>query len=270
MNQPQENSSSEEKRKPGAGRPLRLPFTNRRQDAGGWVYDHRIGLCVTIIIYLVFGIAFISSKILLNSRAPYKGMVIDIQNVEALEKERDRLLEELKKKNSSIDWKSIRNVSSNENALNENLKDEKGTNTAQLNASAEEVERNMRLNREAYEQGLREAQKAGERGEETKKQEKSTDRHVKGTVTVSFSLVNPIRYSRHLVKPAYRCEGGGDVTVRITVSRSGEVIHAQVVSGGDECMRQTAVESALNSQFDINESAPERQQGTITYVFIPQ
>ncbi|MBQ5754016.1 MAG: energy transducer TonB, partial [Alistipes sp.] len=37
---------------------LRLPFDDRKQDAGGWAYDHRIGLSVTLIVYLLIGIAF--------------------------------------------------------------------------------------------------------------------------------------------------------------------------------------------------------------------
>ena len=37
---------------------LKLPFDNRSQDIGTWAYDHRIGLCVTIIIYLLLGIGF--------------------------------------------------------------------------------------------------------------------------------------------------------------------------------------------------------------------
>jgi hypothetical protein len=47
-------------------------------------------------------------------------------------------------------------------------------------------------------------------------------------------------------------------------------VSAWVQSGGDECMRQTAIESARNSRFDINNNAPAKQQGTITYIFIPQ
>ena len=50
----------------------------------------------------------------------------------------------------------------------------------------------------------------------------------------------------------------------------GEVVNASVVSGGDDCMRSTAVQAARNSRFDINDSAPARQNGTITYIFIPQ
>ena len=42
---------------------LRLPFDNRQKDFVEWIYDNRIGLCVTIIIYLVASIVFVSAKI---------------------------------------------------------------------------------------------------------------------------------------------------------------------------------------------------------------
>lgn len=55
-------------------------------------------------------------------------------------------------------------------------------------------------------------------------------------MTVSFSLTDPVRTSRSLNIPAYRCEGGGDVVVEITVNRAGEVVNARVQSGGDEVL----------------------------------
>ena len=249
---------------------VRLPFDNRRTDAMSWIYDHRVGLCVTIILYLVLSIAFVITKIGTSKRAANETIYIDLGAVELLEQERDRLLEEVRRKNSNIDWNSIRNLSSNENALNENLEDEKGTDVAELNAAAEATERERRANREAYERGLREAKAIGEKkGSGTGDKEKKDSKR-KGTVTVSFSLKNPTRYSRHLIKPAYRCEGGGEVVVAILVNQRGEVTSAWVESGGDECMRQIAVESARNSRFDINNNAPAKQLGTITYIFIPQ
>ena len=251
-------------------RPLRLPFDGRKQDIGGWAYDHRIGLCITLIVYLVLGIAFFSSKILLGRKSSTQGMYIDLSTVELLERERDRLAEEVRRANSQIDWNAIRNTSSNENALNENLQDDRGTNTAALNSSAEEVEQRMRANREAFERGMAEVKSITKRGEGDDKGEQRSDTKAKGRVTVSFSLKNPVRYSRHLIKPAYRCEGGGEVVVNITVNQRGEVTSAYVASGGDECMRTTAVQSAKGSKFDYNESAPKQQQGTITYIFIPQ
>ena len=115
----------------------------------------------------------------------------------------------------------------------------------------------------AEERAIRERNGAG-------KDEERQDRKVKGRVTVSFSLTDPVRTSRSLNIPAYRCEGGGDVVVEITVNRAGEVVNARVQSGGDECMRESALRAARVSRFNIDQSAPARQQGTITYIFIPQ
>ena len=61
--------------------------------------------------------------------------------------------------------------------------------------------------------------------------------------------------------------GGGEVVVNIAVNQRGEVISAQIASGGDECMRQTAISAAKSSRFDHNSDAPAKQEGTITYIF---
>lgn len=262
----------------GAAKPLRrprlkLPFDNRSEDIGSWAYDHRVGLCVTIIVYLLLGIGFFASKIVIGRKVSQHGMYIDLQELAALEQERDRLAEEVRRANQNIDWSKIRNTSSNENALNENLADDRGTNTSSLNEDAEAVEQRMRANREAYERGLKDAKRAGERTEGDKNNDSSgnkSDKKVKGSVTVSFSFDNPVRYSRHLVKPAYRCEGGGEVVVKVAIDRAGKVLYAYVESGGDECMRQTAVSAAKGSRFGHNNSAPAKQEGVITYIFIPQ
>ena len=272
-----QNTTSEDGYKPPQRprrRPLRLPFDNRKQDVGTWAYNHRVGLCITIIIYLVIGIGFFASKIVVGRKMSQQGMFIDLQDIEMLERERDRLAEEVRRANQKIDWSKISNTSSNENALNENLTDDRGTNTSALNEDTEAVEARMRANREAYEKGLKDAKRAGERDKSDDKSEdkgnKNNDKKAKGSVTVSFSFKDPVRYSRHLVKPAYRCEGGGEVVVIVGLDRTGKVIYAFVESGGDECMRQTAVAAAKGSRFDHNNSAPAKQEGTITYIFIPQ
>ena len=259
------------------GRPrrarLRLPFDNRREDAGEWAFDHRAGLCVTLIAYLLLAIAFVGAKIVVGGRPAAQGFYIDLQQLEQLAAEKERLEREVRRRQQQepIDWKSIRNDVSNENAkLDESLRDDRGTNTAALNDAADAAQERMRANREAYERGLAEAEAIRRRRERTDERGESSDRKVQGRVTVSFSLVDPVRHARHLVVPAYQCEGGGEVVVRITVNRAGEVTHASVASGGDDCMRETAVRAARNSVFDINDAAPARHTGTITYIFIPQ
>ncbi len=265
-----ENSQETSPKTPRRPR-LKLPFDNRREDAGSWAYDHRVGLCVTLIAYLVLMIAFVSSKIVVGRRASQQGMYIDLQTLAELEQERDRLEREVQQRQeqNAIDWRSIRNQASNENALNEALRDDRGTNAAELNEAAAEAEARMRANREAYEEGLAEERAIRERRGVKDGTERS-DRKIKGRVTVSFSLSNPVRTSRWLEVPAYRCEGGGEVIVAITVNRAGEVTTARITEGGDECMRQAALEAARASLFNIDSSAPARQNGTITYIFIPQ
>ena len=262
----------DDKPKPARRPRIKLPFDNRREDVGSWTYDHRIGLCVTLIAYLALMIVFVSSKIVVGRRTHQQGMYIDLQTLAEMEQERDRLEREVRERQrqEEIDWRSIRNQASNENALNEKLRDDRGTNAAALNEAAAEAEARMRANREAYERGLAEAEAIRRRRERTDERGENSDRKVQGRVTVSFSLVDPVRHARHLVVPAYQCEGGGEVVVRITVNRAGEVTHASVASGGDDCMRETAVRAARNSVFDINDAAPARHTGTITYIFIPQ
>ena len=269
MEQTSDNTKKTNPQPPRPRQPrLRLPFDNRRQDFISWIYDNRIGVCVVTIVYLLISIIFVSAKIGASKREVPETIYIDLGQVELVSEELERLKQEVRK--SDIDWKSIRNLSSNENALNENLEDEKGIDASELNAAAEAVERERKANQAAYERGLREANAIGENRKSGEGAKERKDSKRKGSVTVSFSFNNPVRYSRHLVKPAYRCEGGGEVVVAAVLNQRGEVVSAWVQSGGDECMRQPAVESARNSRFDINNNAPAKQQGTITYIFIPQ
>lgn len=275
--EPQETNGVEQKpvrRRQTHGARLHLPFENRHKDAGEWAYDHRVGLSVMIICYLVLGIVFVGSKIILNDKPHLQGIYIDLQDLETLAEEKERLEREVEMKQlqANIDWSSVRNLTSNEALLNENLKDDRGTRTEALNASAREIAEGMESNRAAYEAGLAEAEAILDKGR-AKSEDKTTegqDSKFKGNVTVSFVLKDPVRTKRHLVVPAYRCEGGGEVVVAITVNRGGEVTAAKIVSGGDESMREAALDAAWKSLFNIDMSAPERHNGTITYLFIPQ
>lgn len=275
--EPQETNGVEQKsvrRRQTHGARLHLPFENRHKDAGEWAYDHRVGLSVMIICYLVLGIVFVGSKIILNDKPHLQGIYIDLQDLETLAEEKERLEREVEMKQlqANMDWSSVRNLTSNEALLNENLKDDRGTRTEALNASAREIAEGMESNRAAYEAGLAEAEAILDKGR-AKSDDKTTegqDSKFKGNVTVSFVLKDPVRTKRHLVVPAYRCEGGGEVVVAITVNRGGEVTAAKVVSGGDESMREAALDAAWKSLFNIDMSAPERHNGTITYLFIPQ
>ena len=242
---------------------LQLPFEQKKNDAGEWAYDHRIGLCVTLLAYLVLAIAFMVGKIVVGAKPSVQGIIIDTKTLAELEAEKMRLEQEVRARQQAQeggDWRDVRNQYSND----------RGSMSSSLKESAEAVGERMQANRDAYEQGLAEERAIRERMGRSGKDDRTQDSRARGRVTVSFSLTDPVRTRRYLEVPAYQCEGGGEVVVGITVNPSGEVVAAKVASGGDDCMREAALEAARNSLFNIDDSAPARQSGTITYLFIPQ
>lgn len=72
------------------------------------------------------------------------------------------------------------------------------------------------------------------------------------------------------VRAACELQCGKGMAETVEGYRAGEVIAASVVSGGDECMRSASLRAARNSTVNIDETAPVKQNGTITYIFIPQ
>lgn len=254
---------------------LRLPFDNRKKDAGAWAYDHRIGLCITLVVYLLLAIAFVGAKIAVGGGSPRTTVYIDLNTLADLEAERDRLEEQVRQRQAEeqFDWEKVQNVHSNENVLNEHLKTDRGNQASELNADAAAAAERMRANREAYERGLAEADaiRHGDRGENSETaSDQREDAKVAGYVTVRLDVKNPTRTERRLITPAFRCEGGGEVVVEIEVRCNGRVSAARVLSGGDDYMREVALQAARQSTVNIDSSAPDRQKGTITYIFIPQ
>jgi hypothetical protein len=250
---------------------LDLPFVKRRRDAGTWVYDHKGGVSITLILYLLVAILFIGSRIVVKAPVRTDGIVLDLRTLEELQQEKQRLEREVRLRQAqTIDRDAyISNAVSNENA---ELRDDRNTDMSRIRDRAEGVDSRINANREAWEQGMREIEamrNSKDNGEDASK----SDSRAKGRVLVSFSLTNPIRYGDNIVVPGYRCEKGGEVVVDVTVNRSGDVVAAAVnkgLSDSDNCMHETALDAARRSRFNLDSAAPERQTGTITYLFIPQ
>ena len=235
-----------------------------------WIYDNRIGLFVTIVAFLVTAIVFVTAKIVTNVHETPDTIYIEMDFTEP-EKQPEKPKEKPKPREIE-DWCSVRNTSSNEAA--EEMEKERVVNQINdddLRAAAEAVQKGLNDNFDAYEKGLAEVNAIGQQqSNKSENKGKTEDSKRKGNVMVSYSFTDPTRHATYLVKPAYRCEGGGEVVVTAVLSQSGKVISAKVESGGDACMRNVAVSAALGSTFDINHDAPKKHEGTITYIFIPQ
>jgi len=102
-----------------------------------------------------------------------------------------------------------------------------------------------------------------------KPEEKGTFR---GPTRIFYDLAG--RHHVDLPIPIYKCQGAGQITLAIEVDRMGRVLKAEPASSlsttKDPCLTETAVEHALRSTFNADQSAPVKQGGFLTFVFVSQ
>lgn len=93
-----------------------------------------------------------------------------------------------------------------------------------------------------------------------------------GATRIYYNLDN--RNHTYLPIPIYKCQGYGVITLDISVGQNGRVSDAKInvneSSTNDDCLIETAIESALKSRFNADMNAPKSQQGTLTYHFVAQ
>ena len=93
----------------------------------------------------------------------------------------------------------------------------------------------------------------------------------KGKSNIKYLLGN--RYHLQLPIPVYLAQGGGEVVVDIIVDRAGDVLSATPRGGAnlsDPTILAYAKQAAEKTVFNADNSAPEKQTGTITYLFVAQ
>ena len=263
----------------------RLPFEKGPTDLGSWAYEHRVGLCCMIIAYLAFGIVFVSVKISMNQERVEGAMYIDLTDMQqALETLQQQVPEQ---QDEGDDFSNVKNRISDENGRSESV----GRTTAStagggasssksiadfmegLDEEAAAVAGRVKASQDAFAKGRREEQEMIARSKaqrEAKEGEKESGVKQKGSVLISYWL--PGRRDVSLYMPAYQCEGGGEVTVNITVNRNGKVVSASMKesSTNSSCINDMAILAARNSRFNVDDTGSDKQSGTITYIFVPQ
>ena len=263
----------------------RLPFEKGPTDLGSWAYEHRVGLCCMIIAYLAFGIVFVSVKIAMNQERVEGAMYIDLTDMQqALETLQQQVPEQ---QDEGDDFSNVKNRISDENGRSESV----GRTTAStagggasssksiadfmegLDEEAAAVAGRVKASQDAFAKGRREEQEMIARSKaqrEAKEGEKESGVKQKGSVLISYWL--PGRRDVSLYMPAYQCEGGGEVTVNITVNRNGKDVSASMKesSTNSSCINDMAILAARNSRFNVDDTGSDKQSGTITYIFVPQ
>jgi TonB family protein len=230
--------------------------------------DQKAGIYITVSIHLAVIIVLLAVRIGFEVQRE-NSFVLDFTAQEEAEKQKEevQLQESVAEQLAQLlarEGVPIRNVTVDRASL----KDDRGTNAEELYREAERLARDLQEGQRREEEQADDFAALQPQKQETKQQE---SRPYSGPSVLSWSLDG--RRATHLPIPAYRCYGGGAVTVIITVNNQGSVVNAKVdeaSSARDGCLQGYAIRAARLSKFNASPSAPARQLGTITYAFIAQ
>ena len=236
--------------------------------------ENRAGLYITVIFHLTVIIVLLLYQIDSTLRRE-ESFVLDFSRQEEIErKEKEEIFkEDISRKLDEMiaaaqnSGDPIRNIAVD--ASRARLKDDRGTDAEQLYKDAERLAQDLKNGqKDAIEEN---AVDETVELQHQRKQTKEEQKEYSGPSVVSYTLDG--RKASHLKIPAYRCNGGGDVTVIITVNNAGQVVNAKVmdsISSSDQCLRSFAVRAARLSRFSASQNAPANQTGEIVYRFIAQ
>jgi TonB family protein len=231
--------------------------------------DQQAGLYITVSIHLAVIIVLLAARIGMEVQRE-NSFVLDFTAQEAAEKLQEHIrlqksveaqLEQMIQDQGGV---PLRNVTVDRSSL----KDDRGTNAEELYKEAERLAKELQEGQSRADE-LQDSFAAMQ--EEKKEKKKEEARPYSGPSVLSWSLDG--RKASRLPIPAYRCYGGGEITVIITVNNRGDVLNAKVdesVSSKDHCLQEFAIRAARLSKFSASTQAPARQMGTITYAFIAQ
>ena len=231
--------------------------------------EDKAGLYITIIFHLVVVIILLIAQIGFSLQRE-NSFVIDFSKQEELrrieekksfDEDIDKRIEEMIAGSSGIEF---RNVTASRNKAT--LKDDRNTDADQLYKDAEKLAKDLKNGQTAEKD-----EDCVEEPAKIKKENKAQDKTYSGPSVLSWHLEG--RKASHLPIPAYKCMGGGMVTVLITVDNSGRVVDVRIqeeTSSDDRCLREFARRAARMSRFSAKQDAPARQTGDIVYQFIAQ
>ncbi len=237
---------------------------------------HKVGILGTIALNMVLAILFFVFELKGRPHPADPLVLVDFEReYEILPPKEPEVSDPLLPQdaiNPLKEWEAIRNIAidaTNED-LNPGLSDEKKIDADELYQEAQRIRADMQRNKEMWENS-QDAEALDIPNVEEKKVEPSEIGHYKGPTVISYFLKD--RKALRLPVPAYKCEGGGQVVVDIEVLTDGTVGKASIDTQNsviDDCMNQAAINAAKASLFTVAASAPSRQKGSITYLFVPQ
>ena len=241
-----------------------------------WLKEHRHGVMGTVIFHLVLAIFLVCVGISRLDSQQRMEIEIDMPEPEIVQQKQ----EEQKKKEQILQQSAdeevnemLRSLAVNEDAVKKNAETQPHERVEEyIEQIQEEIDSDYggryRANKNKH---YKEDSIRVQRDKKERMLDSLQSTVYVGKSSVSYNIKG--RYKTYLPIPVYKCEFGGKIVVAVVVTRQGRVIKAEVVdaeSNKDDSLREVAVDAALKSEFNVDEKAPERQTGTITYNFVKQ
>ncbi len=242
-----------------------------------FIQKHIYGILGTIIVHLLLAILFMLVKLSTTYQERQEAIIIDFEYTpeepEIIEVEvPDRIAEMY---NNEEFWTNIARNLSSQTEEEFDIEEYIDKIKQELMESGEISEQNYL---DELRQRLEEGTHAGEtefRDLEDNKEEITANEMAaaySGPTRIYYVLEG--RTHRYLPLPIYKCEGSGKVVLDIVVDQRGFVLSAEVIqeesSTDDYCLHDMAKDAALRTRFNLDLSAPARQEGLITYHFVAQ
>lgn len=223
------------------------------------------GVLATICIHLLILIVFLSTKI--NEVNKTRTEPLEIELDPETYKQLQEMLNSKKPDISDIQplsGEAIKNIAVNTaNQIEDKISTEKYINDLKQELDIDEL--NQQLDRSLGDEEFITA----EVNKEKKVESKPKNTFYKGPTRVEYNFS---RSHRYIHVPVYKCQGSGKIIISIAVNQQGDVVDATVESSStsEECIIETALQSARTSLFEGSISAGPRDKGTISYEFVAQ
>jgi hypothetical protein len=244
-----------------------------------FIERHKIGILTTIIIHLLLVTLFMVIQFgMLKQKKEKQEVLIDFVDPTVMEKAIEQKKEEVKKLSQQQFIKdlnkeyAIKNVAVNEAdadakpSIDKMVQDIKGELNIKDQKPADQINPNPRK------EDLKKLDAKLEKKPEYTENAKGERTFYKGATTTIYYLKD--RMHVHIPLPVYQCEGSGKVVMNLVVNRDGYVIDAiidkQKSQINADCFVEAATRCAMSTRFNASQTAPEKQRGTITYIFIAQ
>ena len=232
--------------------------------------ENNAGIYFTVSVHLVVLIVFLLYQIHFELKQEV-AFVLDFTKQEEVERiqQRESLRAEVSQElDALLSGQAVtpRNVVVNASEQGRQLRDDRFRNPAQVYEEHEQMQAKLDASRRAAQ-----AMQGSDDITPVQQREQTQTETYKGPSVISYKLEG--RRSVSLPIPAYKCLGGGDVTVIIMVDQRGYVVAASVApqfSSADGCLREYAMGAARSSRFTRDDNAPPQQQGEIVYRFVAQ